>query len=689
MIFRTVFLFILLSARTICAQDTLEIPIFSEANINLDGKLTEPVYKEGCKISSFNQSLPVPDTTFPESTTVYIFQTQDGIYFGFHCNTEGRSPDKASFGDRISIYLDTYLDRKSAYLFELTANRTKMDARITDDGEKYDFDFETLWEGNAYCAENYFEAEIFIPWKGIMGKKGKWGLEIVRGLPNNTSGGLVAYNPYEERFRISRFKIMKEINFRGKEIVTEVQPMLVINHGEDFTDTESYALDFGGNIYLRMRENLKLGVTFNPDFAEIEADPFKLNFSKYALFYSETRPFFCEGTEFFSLSGTSPLKIFHSRQIGKTLPSGKIIPILTASKSFLKTDIVEVSALHARTKETQDIFEFESSTDFLINKLKILPVENFSISLLSAYRFPYKEKGKGLLGTQVFYQDPLTTLSIQQVFDNYTSKDYATKINFSKQIKEITISETITSIPENFSDQGVGYIPWEGWNSISTNISYGHLLNKRGIYSINSNTGFSYKREVGEPYVWDTNIGGWIYFQNRLSLNMNLSYGKDFELDTLFNAHSCGIGILTDRSRNVSIQLGSSGFKTYNYRQNYVGWIVINSFNPWIKFASLFSSINLTQWNEFNPKNNLNSTTYSLSTDIHFSLPKRCGLSIYMHLPFENESVLSERVGCYLSWNPSGKTHISAVYNDYRVHNDDWTPYIRKTTLKSRTSFYF
>jgi hypothetical protein len=56
--------------------------------------------------------------------------------------------------------------------------------------------------------------------------------------------------------------------------------------------------------------------------------------TKYPLFYSETRPFFTEGSEFFELSGGNSFNVFYSRQIGKTLFSGKSIPISFAEKFF-------------------------------------------------------------------------------------------------------------------------------------------------------------------------------------------------------------------------------------------------------------------------------------------------------------------------------------------------------------------
>ena len=41
-------------------------------------------------------------------------------------------------------------------------------------------------------------------------------------------------------------------------------------------------------------------VTFNPDFGQVEADPSVLNLTAFETFYDEKRPFFSEGSIFFS-----------------------------------------------------------------------------------------------------------------------------------------------------------------------------------------------------------------------------------------------------------------------------------------------------------------------------------------------------------------------------------------------------
>ncbi|MFQ6116379.1 MAG: DUF5916 domain-containing protein, partial [bacterium] len=61
-----------------------------------------------------------------------------------------------------------------------------------------------------------------------------------------------------------------------------------------------------------LTSNLTLDFAVNPDFAQIEADAFFVNLSRYEYYLREKRPFFLEGSKMFS----SPIDLFYSRRIG-------------------------------------------------------------------------------------------------------------------------------------------------------------------------------------------------------------------------------------------------------------------------------------------------------------------------------------------------------------------------------------
>ncbi len=70
--------------------------------------------------------------------------------------------------------------------------------------------------------------------------------------------------------------------------------------------------EFGANVTYGLTSNLTLDATYNPDFSQVEADAGQIAVNeRFALFFPETRPFFLEGTEIFSL----PEQLVYTRSI--------------------------------------------------------------------------------------------------------------------------------------------------------------------------------------------------------------------------------------------------------------------------------------------------------------------------------------------------------------------------------------
>ncbi|MCK7518204.1 MAG: DUF5916 domain-containing protein [Ignavibacteriales bacterium] len=95
---------------------------------------------------------------------------------------------------------------------------------------------------------------------------------------------------------------------------------------EGETDTKAAA---GLDVKWGIKPNLYLDVTASPDFSEVESDPFIPQLSPYENYLSENRPFFTEGSRYFSLSSGDEyhdggLSLFYSRRIPNPKFAAKI-----------------------------------------------------------------------------------------------------------------------------------------------------------------------------------------------------------------------------------------------------------------------------------------------------------------------------------------------------------------------------
>jgi hypothetical protein len=88
--------------------------------------------------------------------------------------------------------------------------------------------------------------------------------------------------------------------------------------------------------------NLTLNAAINPDFGQVEIDPAVVNLTQYETFYTEKRPFFVDGANFFSFGGdgltsswsfnTPYLDLFYSRRVGR--PPEGVIPSCAAGNVY-------------------------------------------------------------------------------------------------------------------------------------------------------------------------------------------------------------------------------------------------------------------------------------------------------------------------------------------------------------------
>ena len=124
------------------AQDREARAVRIETPPRVDGVLDEPFWAQIRPVTGFRQRDPVDGAPASERTEVRIAYDNDALYFGFtFFDSEPHRINRAildrggriSKDDRVVIALDTYLDRRNGYIFEVGALGTQDDALFTDE----------------------------------------------------------------------------------------------------------------------------------------------------------------------------------------------------------------------------------------------------------------------------------------------------------------------------------------------------------------------------------------------------------------------------------------------------------------------------------------------------------------------------------------------------------------------------
>ncbi|MEM8488739.1 MAG: DUF5916 domain-containing protein, partial [Bacteroidota bacterium] len=314
--------------------------VYTNEPPRIDGHLDDIIWQQIDPIINFTQLWPEEGATPTEASEVRIAYDRDYLYFAFRFYDDNpeliraKNLERGGRNDRDDhayIALDTYQDKRNAYLFEMNALGTQDDATITDEGITLDsFSWDAVFVSETVIDENGWSLEVSIPFRQLRFPKDEeleFGLMLSRminrknervmwppiGLEYGTFGALAAVSQY------GKLKGLKNVR-RGKNI--EIKPYIIAGAQEVRPDlqneatTSDFTRDLGVDFKYGITSNLTLDLTINTDFAQVEADNVQLNLSRFSLFFPEKREFFLERSGLFEHGNPRSTQTFFSRRIG-------------------------------------------------------------------------------------------------------------------------------------------------------------------------------------------------------------------------------------------------------------------------------------------------------------------------------------------------------------------------------------
>jgi hypothetical protein len=304
--------------------------------IKVDGKFDETIWQTVQPITEFVQRLPQDGAAPSEKSEMRILYDDNYLYFGFTFFDSEPEKVRATIlnrggwihrDDKLEIALDTYLDRRNAYLFEMNPLGTQDDALISDEN-KPSLD-EWAWDG-VYISEGRvtdfgWVLEVAIPWNTLrFPSKDEltMGLAVKRYINRKNESVLWPHIGLEyssDVYQVSQYANLtglKNIK-RGNDI--KIKPFGIAGAQEQIKDNEKISDDLGNagaDLYYGLKSNLTLNLTYNTDFAQVEADNAQINLTRFSLFYPEKRDFFLTRSKLFAFGNSRQTEIFFSRRIG-------------------------------------------------------------------------------------------------------------------------------------------------------------------------------------------------------------------------------------------------------------------------------------------------------------------------------------------------------------------------------------
>ena len=351
----------------------------------IDGRLDDRAWQAAPVFTRFVQKFPLERSAPTEPTSVRILYDDEAIYLAIDC-AQARAPitarltrrDRIIEADRVAVYLDTMLDRKSAYHFEVNAAGVQVDGlHYADTDVSYDWD--DVWQASVARRDDGWSAELAIPLRLLRFRGGSddtWGFQIRRYVAATQEIDELAYVPRDAGGEVSRFGQLGPLHQLKKPLGVELRPFAVLrlSHRDRTDDTLERGFDAGADLGVdgkwRLARAATLDFTVNPDFGQVEADEVVLNLTSYETLFPEKRPFFLEGLDLFA----TPIEVLYTRRIGSLPPAPDLAPgevleaapgparIDAAAKLTGRTGPTSFAALSALTDDTEVVARAEDGT---------------------------------------------------------------------------------------------------------------------------------------------------------------------------------------------------------------------------------------------------------------------------------------------------------------------------------------
>ncbi len=395
----------------------------------LDGFLDDEVWQYAEFTSEFFQKDPNEGEPAMHKTEVGFMYDESSLYIAARMYFENPDEihayvtrrDKAGNSARIIISLDTYLDRRTAYTFGLTAGGSRFDYYHPSDHERRrESSFDPVWEGKVQMTDYGWSAEMQIPFSQLRFKNQDeqiWGVNINRWIPNTNEDLYWVLIPKDDTGWSSKFGNLVGISGIQPSRRIELLPYSASSARytsdadplDPFNDGSKYNSRVGLDLKMGLGSNLTLDATVNPDFGQVEADPAVVNLSAFETFFRERRPFFIEGRQLFDNVGPT---FFYSRRIGSR-PHGSAegdfldnpdnTTIIGAAKITGRLNSgLSIGVLSAVTS-TEHADTFTAATDStaeIRGKTKVEPLNGFGVVRLQQ-EFGASQSTVGLMLTGV------------------------------------------------------------------------------------------------------------------------------------------------------------------------------------------------------------------------------------------------------------------------------------------------
>jgi len=559
--------------------------------ITIDGDLSDAGWKDALRVDKWWETNATDNTEPKMKNVAWLTYDDHFFYAAFHFEDPNPEKIRSPFADRDNVssstdyggvILDTRNDGKTAILFLSNARGIQYDSVSDDTSGNEDSSPDFFWESSAKITKEGWDLELRIPFSSLRYKKADpqtWGILLYRNYPRDRRYQMFANKLPKggNCFICNENKLTGLTGLPQGGHIVAAPYMTVKEQGSPRDNTLGNRIvnapaKIDGGIDVKWTPNADTAIdgTLNPDFSQVESDVAAISANqRFAIFFSEKRPFFLEGVELFN----TPISAVYTRTI--TSPRFG----LRSTGKFGDNDYTAIIAsdrggglVILPGPNGSDFANQDFSSTVAIGRIR----HNFGLSylsLLGTFReseggahnrvlgpdFQWRINDKETVTGQVLFSDTKTPdrPDLASEWNGQTLKGHAEYVWWTHSTKHIDWYTEAKDYSDGFRADN-GFVPQVGYREEFF----------EGGYTMRPTTGFA----------------------NRIRLFLNGDYSAATNGDLLFRDRSAGIGFDGKWASSTRLRFSINGVRSGNTVLTRHQLLYSTQFTP----SRMFSNIQLS-----------------------------------------------------------------------------------------------
>ena len=335
--------------------------------LRLDGRLDEPDWMRADSLTDFRQREPRMGEPATERTVVRVLRDAGALYVGIRAYdgaprriraTQLRRDASLSSDDNVQFIIDSFHDRRGAFVFGTNPNGARWDAQLAD-LDNLNENWNGIWDVAVSRDATGWAAEFRIPFRTLRFRNAtdvRFGFNVRRFIRRKNEQDLWrSWGRTEGLYQLLRAGELSDIGDVGRARDVELYPYVLSRAIEPAHDSVgARAADgfvgakAGLDAKLAVSPTLTADVTAGTDFAQVEADQQVINLTRFPFFFPEKRQFFLESSGQFDFGTAERAQVFYSRRIGLD-STGSAVPIVAGGRLYGRAGPWRIGVLDAQT----------------------------------------------------------------------------------------------------------------------------------------------------------------------------------------------------------------------------------------------------------------------------------------------------------------------------------------------------